>query len=129
LTSANDRRSGRDRRTSGLLRVPFVRASTLLFDGGVPESAFIVNINVLGAYLACDEMPDLGRGAVVRFQPPGTENELELRGQVAWVNPRQQHPVHSLPPGFGLKFVSLSDHARGKIEEIVRDYAARQQLT
>jgi Tfp pilus assembly protein PilZ len=127
MTPTGDRRTGQDRRASGLLRVPFVRACTLLFDGGVPDSAFIVNINVLGAYLASDDQPQLGRGIVFRFQPPGTEREVELRGQVAWLNPKQQHPVHSLPPGFGVRFASLSDGARARIEEIVREYAARHQ--
>ena len=127
MTTTGDRRTGQDRRASGLLRVPFVRACSLLFDGGVPDSDFIVNINVLGAYLASDDQPQLGRGVVFRFQPPGNEREVELRGQVAWLNPKQQHPVHSLPPGFGVRFASLSDSARARIEEIVREYAARQQ--
>jgi len=129
LTPVGERRSGRDRRASGLLRVPFVRVCTLVFDGGVPESAFIVNINVLGAYIAGGEMPEHGRGVAIRFKPPGTELEVELRGHVAWLNPRQQHPVHSLPPGFGVRFASVSDDSRARIEEIVHDYTTRMQRT
>jgi hypothetical protein len=34
--------------------------------------------------------------------------------------------VHSLPPGFGVAFRSLSDDARARIEQIVFDYLARQ---
>jgi Tfp pilus assembly protein PilZ len=47
-------------------------------------------------------------------------------GVVAWTNPQQEHPVHSLPPGFGVAFRSLSEDARGRIEQIVFDYLARQ---
>jgi hypothetical protein len=33
--------------------------------------------------------------------------------------------VHSLPPGFGIKFENLSDEHRRRIEHIVGDYVAR----
>jgi len=95
--------------------------------GGESAAAFIVNINVLGAYLAHDVMPPLGREVVCRFQVPGREGKVETRGVVAWTNPSQEHPVHSLPPGFGVAFRELSEEARSRIEEVVFDYLARQK--
>ena len=95
--------------------------------GGEPLSAFIVNINVLGAYLESDEIPQVGTVIAIRFQVPGNEIETEIRGAVAWLNPKQQHLVHSLPPGFGMRFVGLQDAARARIETIVAEYALRQQ--
>ena len=44
-----------DRRSSGLLRVPFVRRCTLEFEGGRQHTGFVVNINILGAYMARDD--------------------------------------------------------------------------
>lgn len=126
MSSAVDRKSGKERRSSGLLRVPFVRACSLWM-GGDPKSAFIVNINVLGAYLASDAIPAVGTVIAIRFQVPGNEIETEIRGAVAWVNPVQQHVVHSLPPGFGMRFVGLADAARARIETIVGEYALRQR--
>jgi len=126
VSSAADRRSGRDRRSSGLLRVPFVRACSL-FTGGEPRSAFIANINVLGAYLASDEIPAVGTVIAIRFGVPGNEIETEIKGAVAWLNPVQQHVVHSLPPGFGMRFIGLPDEARARIETIVAEYTLRQQ--
>jgi hypothetical protein len=41
------------------------------------------------------------------------------------VNPLQQHPVHSLPPGFGVKFRDLSAEDTRSIERVIRDYNAR----
>ncbi|MCI4355431.1 MAG: PilZ domain-containing protein, partial [Thermoplasmata archaeon] len=105
-----------------MLRVPFVRACSLLVVGQ-SRSAMIVNINVLGAYLASDEIPDVGTDVAIAFQVPGNEIETEIRGQVAWINPVQQHLVHSLPPGFGMRFVGLPDPARARIEIIVGEYA------
>jgi len=114
------------RRAGGAIRVPFVRRCQLDFTGGRTESAFIVNINVLGAYVAHEVMPQLGRAVVFRFHVPGNEREVAVDGVVAWTNPQQEHPVHSLPPGFGVAFRSLSDDVRGRIEQIVFDYLARQ---
>jgi Tfp pilus assembly protein PilZ len=119
-------RSSEKRRSGGAIRVPFVRRCQLDYGGGQVESAFIVNINLLGAYVALDRMPELGRTLVFRFQVPGSERELVADGVVAWTNPQQEHPVHSLPPGFGVAFRNLSDDARSRIEQIVADYLARQ---
>ena len=113
-------------RKAALLRVPFVRRCALAFDDGVASSGFIVNINALGIYVAYDEMPKLGQGVHVRFNVPDSERELSLDGSVAWLNPRQQHPVHSLPPGFGLQFRGLSPEDTRVIERVITDYRARQ---
>ena len=114
-----------ERRTQGMLRVPFVRRCTLAFDDGTSEAAFTVNINVLGAYLARDTMPRLGQGLTLTFRPPDRAQDVALAAAVTWVNPRQQHPVHSLPPGFGVKFTTLGREDRRRIETIVEDYVAR----
>jgi Tfp pilus assembly protein PilZ len=114
------------RRAGGAIRVPFVRRCQLDYGGGETDSAFIVNINALGAYVAHDTMPALGRTLVFRFQVPGSERELVADGVVAWTNPQQEHLVHSLPPGFGVAFRGLTDDARSRIETIVADYLARQ---
>jgi len=115
-----------ERRAGGALRVPFVRRCSIEFEEGETASAFIVNINVLGAYVALDDIPPLGQRVMCRFRLPETEQEIAVDGVVAWTNPRQQHPVHSLPPGFGVGFRGLSDDHRSRIEQIVREYLLRQ---
>jgi Tfp pilus assembly protein PilZ len=121
-------RSEEKRRAGGAIRVPFVRRCRVDYDGGETVSAFIVNINVLGAYVALDAMPRLGREVTCHFQVPGRQDELVVAGVVAWTNPVQEHPVHSLPPGFGVAFRPLPDAARGRIEEIVFEYLDRQKV-
>ena len=108
------------------VRVPFVRRCALLFDGGASASAFIVNINVLGVYIAHDEMPTMGQGVRVTFNVPDSELELALEAAVAWLNPKQQHPVHSLPPGFGAQFRGLSAEDTRVIERVITDYKGRE---
>jgi hypothetical protein len=68
----------------------------------------------------------VGRVVVFRFQVPDADQEVVADGVVAWTNPRMQHPVHSLPPGFGISFRGLSDEARARIEAIVRAYLMRE---
>lgn len=114
------------RRAGGAIRVPFVRRCQLDYASGASEKPFIVNINVLGAYVAQDAMPPLGSPVTCRFLVPGSEREVVAHGIVAWTNPKQEHPVHSLPPGFGIAFGDLSDDARTRIEQIVVDYLDRQ---
>jgi hypothetical protein len=114
-----------DRPVRGMLRVPFVRRCDLTFSEGRTESAFIVNINVLGAYIAMDLLPALADTVTFRFSPPHKDHEVVLQGTVTWLNPRQQHPVHSLPPGFGVKLVPPEGEDRRCIEEVVEQYIAQ----
>jgi Tfp pilus assembly protein PilZ len=114
-----------ERRTSGLIRVPFVRRCVLDLQGIPASTAFLVNINVLGAYVARDDLPALGHRMVCRFQVPESEHEVVVDAVVAWLNPKQQHLVHSLPPGFGIKFESLSPESRARIERIVQEHLSR----
>ena len=118
-------RSDDRRRAGGAIRVPFVRRCHLEFVGGRSDETFIVNINALGAYIAADVMPPLGWPVVITFKVPGSDRELSIDGVVAWNNPHQEHPVHSLPPGFGLAFRDLTAEAFGTVESIVADYLSR----
>jgi Tfp pilus assembly protein PilZ len=110
---------------AALLRVPFVRRCALTFGDGTAASAFLVNINALGVYVARDEMPRLGQDVHLQFTLPDSERELSLDGSVVWLNPRQQHPVHSLPPGFGVKFRDVRAKDVEGIERVITDYKAR----
>lgn len=105
--------------------MPFVRRCALDLGDGQWANAMIVNINVLGAYVTHDVAPRLGQPLRVRFSVPGNVRELDLHGSVAWINHRQAHPVHSLPPGFGVRFADLDADARRRIEALVTDYMKR----
>jgi PilZ domain len=111
-----------ERRAGGPPRIPFVRRCSLRFAEGTATSAFLVNINVLGAYVELDVMLPLGQPLRCAFRLPGNERELELEAVVAWNNPRQQHPVHSLPPGFGISFRNLRPEIRAAISALVAGY-------
>ena len=69
-----------ERRNNGLLRVPFIRRCALAFDDGTSSSTFTVNINVLGAYVARDQMPQLSQAVTITMATPGKDVQLVLRG-------------------------------------------------
>jgi hypothetical protein len=116
-----------ERRLQG--RVPFVRRCTLAFADGRAGQALIVNINTVGAYVAHDDLagagtapeppPRVGDLVTCRFGLPDRADEVELQAVVTWVNARQAHPVHSLPPGFGLTFRRLAPPAQAAIEQVM----------
>jgi hypothetical protein len=118
-------------------RVPFVRRCRLEFADGRVGTAFLVNINVNGAYVALDdlrtqpssvkpeaavEMPRLHETVRCIFRLPGRDRDVVAEAVVSWVNTRQQHPVHGLPPGFGLGFQTLGKADRAAILWLVDDY-------
>ena len=122
-----------DRRLQG--RVPFVRRCALRFGDGRQGSALLVNINTVGAYVAHDDLvspppqpeaaPKVGELVACQFRLPDREDELEVQAVVTWVNARQVHPVHSLPPGFGLTFRQLPPQAQAAIERVMATAAER----
>ena len=118
-------RTDERRRAGGAIRVPFVRRCHLEFTGGRSDETYTVNVNALGAYVATDVMPPLGWPVTITFKVPGSEREVSIPGVVAWTNPHQEHPVHSLPPGFGLAFRDIPADAAAAIEAIVSEYLAR----
>lgn len=125
-----------ERRLQG--RVPFVRRCTLTFLDGRQVRALIVNINMVGAYVAHDDLgearaapeaaPQVGTVVACRFGLPDRDDELELQAVVTWVNTLQLHPVHSLPPGFGLTFRRLAPRAQSAIERVMADAAGKATL-
>jgi PilZ domain len=111
------------------LRVPFVRRCELESENGAVVEAYMVNLSTVGAYVASGDDLDaaVGVGAMLRcrFQLPGNEQTLALRVMVVWVNRRQEHPVHSLPPGVGLRFIGLGIADTKRIAALVEDYVKR----
>lgn len=127
--SSPRRRAGEagDPSGGGLLRIPCVRRCELEFDERPPgpAEAFLVNLNVLGTYVAHDGPVRVGDLLTCRFTLPGNAIVLAPRAMVAWTNALQQHPVHSLPPGFGLRFLRLSPEHHARIAAAIDEYLRR----
>ena len=103
------------------LRIPFVRRC-ILSSGGKEDPAFLIDLSIAGVYVTADNLPSEGNEVVLKFRVPGNDRLLEVQGIVVYVNLEQKHPVHSLPPGAGLRFRSLSVEDSRMIVGTIRDY-------
>lgn len=100
---------------------------------GVELAVFLVNISVQGAYctpglLGGDEPPEgwpqVADDLLFQFTLPGNDQQISVHGQVTWINHKQQHPVHSLPPGFGVRFRDLLAPDGVRIARMIDEYLA-----
>jgi len=59
----------------------------------------------------------------MRFRPDDASPQLEVEGEVIWVNPYRPGSVDNLHPGMGIRFVALDDDLRDRLLELVRRFA------
>jgi hypothetical protein len=109
---------------SGAKRVPFVQSCRLSAKGFEAEST-IRNISVLGLYLDVDPIPKVGEQLRLRFALPDGADPVEVDAEVAWRNTSQRHKVPTLPPGCGLRFLTLGDRQHRRIEALVRSFGPK----
>ena len=100
-------KAARTVKTHRSLRVPFVRRCTLTFREQEYVS-LLIDLSVAGVYVQTEARLGEGDEAVLKFRVPGNDRLLEIDTVVVYVNREQKHPVHSLPPGAGLRFRNLS---------------------
>lgn len=103
------------------LRIPFVRRCVIHLDGTRHE-AMLLDLSLRGVYVKTDALPDVGAELNVVFTVPGNVRELALAGTVAWVQREQTHPVHGLPPGYGIRFSKLDVEDVRLIARTIQDY-------
>ncbi len=87
----------------------------LSFDSQAWETHRVRSISAGGAYLESDTFPDKGTNAALRIE----FQDFQLTANCEILDPRQSSS--NLPPGFGVRFLNLSEQASGRLEEIVND--------
>jgi hypothetical protein len=65
-----------------------------------------------------------GARVTLSFRLPQNERPVRVESQVTWENPHQDNPIHGLPPGCGLRFLSLSLDDRRRIDGLIDDYVS-----
>jgi hypothetical protein len=114
-------RQGAIPRIPRTLRIPFVRRCTLV--GAASEmEGMVLDLSLNGAYVRSGPSPRDGESLEVCFRVPGNDREIRIRSLVAWINLQQSHPVHSLPPGFGLSFLDTAPADARLIAETIHAY-------
>jgi DNA-binding NarL/FixJ family response regulator len=107
--------------SSGLSRIPFAQPCQL---HGVKGRwvATTCDLSAAGVYVALEPVPDIGENFVVSFPLPGRAAPVSADSVVTWHNAPWDRRVLDLPPGCGLRFLSLASPDLQQIHTLVRSY-------
>jgi hypothetical protein len=106
---------------TGFVRVPYLRRCQVMA-GSRPLVGVVCNVSALGVYVALDEIPFERERVEVSFMLPRESRRFIAVADVVWRNPPDAVLLDRMPPGCGLRFVSLSPGDRARIERLVLEY-------
>jgi DNA-binding NarL/FixJ family response regulator len=107
--------------SSGLSRIPFAEPCELHGVKG-RYAAKICDLSAAGVYVALEPVPDIGENFVISFPLPGRPVPLSVESVVRWHNARWDRRVLELPPGCGMRFLSLTSPDLQQIHTLVSNY-------
>jgi uncharacterized protein (TIGR02266 family) len=111
---------------TGFNRVPFVAGCTLEIDGEL-LSGVTCNLSVLGLYLNIDPLPPQGAHVRLCFRLPDGGDPIEGEARVTWVNDEPVRAIGDLPPGCGLRFVSLDPSHLRRLASVIAAFQAEPE--
>jgi len=85
--------------------------------------AYITDISETGIFVRTTSPEQPGTHLNLRFSPDDAGPEIEIEGEVIWVNPYRPGVPDNLHPGMGIRFVALDDELRDRLLELVRRFA------
>lgn len=89
--------------------------------------AYITDISATGIFIRTTTPEAPGTHLNLRFSPTrqgrGGEGEIEVEGEVIWVNPYRPGAPDNLHPGMGIRFVGIDDEVRRELLELIRRFA------
>ncbi|MGE0397992.1 MAG: TIGR02266 family protein [Kofleriaceae bacterium] len=89
--------------------------------------AYITDISATGIFIRTTTPEAPGTHLNLRFAPTGhgrgSDNTIEVEGEVIWVNPYRPGAPDNLHPGMGVRFVAIDDEVRAELLELIRRFA------
>ena len=85
--------------------------------------AYITDISETGIFVRTTSPESPGTHLNLRFRLDDATPQLEVEGEVIWVNPFRPGAADNLHPGMGIRFVALEDDIRDRLLELVRRFA------
>lgn len=85
--------------------------------------AYITDISETGIFVRTTTPEQPGCRLNLRFRPDDASPQIEIEGEVIWVNPFRPGAPDNLHPGMGIRFVDLDDDVRDRLLELVRRFA------
>lgn len=117
-----DNRSGADRRVHERvlvdIEVDYKADDTFLF-------AYITDISAMGIFVQTNNPEPVGTRLNLCFRTPKElgGRQMELEGEVIWVNPYRPGASDGRNPGMGIRFVELAPLERDEVLRMVRTFA------
>ena len=85
--------------------------------------AYITDISETGIFVRTVSPEEPGTHLNLRFRPDDASPQIEVEGEVIWVNPFRPGAPDNLHPGMGVRFVELDNELRDRLLELVRRFA------
>ena len=79
--------------------------------------AYITDISATGIFVRTTSPEQPGTHLNLKF------GELEVEGEVIWVNPYRPGAPDNLHPGMGVRFLDLDDEVRSHLLDLIRRFA------
>jgi len=117
---APDPKSGQDRRRAQRilinLEVDYHCEETFLF-------AYITDLSTLGIFVRTNNPEPPGTHLNLSFTLPGDQRQLDVEGEVIWINPFRPGDLSNLNPGMGVRFLDLEQEQRRALRRLIRTIA------
>jgi len=84
--------------------------------------AYITDISETGIFVRTTTPEQPGTNLNLRFRIDSGP-QIEVEGEVIWVNPFRPGSADNLHPGMGIRFVALDDVLKDRLLELVRRFA------
>src|SRR6478735_3577036 len=85
--------------------------------------AYITDISATGIFVRTTTPEQPGTHLNLRFRPDDEGPQIEVEGEVIWINPFRPGAPDNLHPGMGIRFVELDDDVRARLIELVKRFA------
>jgi type IV pilus assembly protein PilZ len=85
--------------------------------------AYITDISETGIFIRTTTPEKAGTQLNLRFRLGDASPQIEVEGEVIWVNPYRPGSMDNLHPGMGVKFIDLDDELKDRLLELVRRFA------
>lgn len=83
---------------------------------------YVTNLSETGAFLATDEMAEIGNPVGLILEMPWMLGEVTAEAKVAWRTDRAGSGADQLPTGMGLTFVDVSIEGKNKIRQYIQKF-------
>lgn len=113
MTSADDTD---ERRESA--RRPVRVGVTLTSDSNL-YVGFTDNISEGGLFVATQELLDIGEQVRLEFELPGSDETIEVDGEVRW-HRRVSDIKDGIYPGYGVQFIDLADSDKQRLQKFLK---------